>query len=89
MCTRIPRLVVKPLECFNRVSNLAKLISYYSNFLIKKKKIKILAIDQLIIAGICKYTLCTSSILIKCIWDFENINTYDVLWISYLRNLVF
>lgn len=82
MFTRIRRLVVKPLECLNRVSNLAKLISYYSSFLIKKK-IKILAIDQLIIAGICKYTLRTSSMLIKCIWDFENINIYDVLWTPY------
>lgn len=52
--------MVKPLQCFNRVCNPAKLISYYG-FLIKKKKIKILAIDQLIITSVDKYKLCTFS----------------------------
>jgi len=59
--------MVEPLECLNSVSNAAKLISKLWFPYKKEFKIKILAIDQLIIAGIGKYALCTSSTLIKCV----------------------
>jgi len=39
-----------------------------------------LAIDQLIIAGKGKYKLCTTSTLIKCVQNFENINANNVLY---------
>lgn len=75
----IYRRMVEPFECLNSVSNPIILISYY-DFLIKKNLIKILANDQLIIAGIIgKCTLCTSSTPIKCIRNYENIDANNVL----------